>query len=489
MGTIRSRPRAALLILLCALGFTLGGGGAHADGAPVGNDVQIAQTLGERDLTVVIRRVDTTPGPLHVDVVTHVGSAAGTLRLRASAAGAVRSETDVRLGAETGVYSGLLRVEQPGPWELAIGDETGHTATIPFIVAARVVPPWEKAAYGGFVAAGAFLLLALVLAVRSRRTGYALVPAGGMIAALAVAVTGALLSSGTPPPPAPGTRLDPTLENVTDPYADAANAQLSTMDYSRPPVNFTARAEGTVSGRAAELRLAFTDGSTGRPADDLLVHDDALVHLVVISPSGRLWHLHPVRVAPGDYRVRFTPPEGGTYAVAAEIARRGGGVQLVRSTVDVAAGESPVPAPIPDGPGKRVVDGTPVEVTTTTVTPGVPVTVTARFGTADLQPWLGMLGHLIVVGPLPGPDRIGAAAATAPTWAHVHAMPPFVPGMTGKPDETVAAYGPDVPFTYTFAAPGRYRIWAQAERGYSVLTVPVVLDVPAAAPGTGGGRR
>ncbi|MFE0022323.1 hypothetical protein [Amycolatopsis sp. NPDC059021] len=486
MGTKPHRRRAALLLLLCALGFALGGGVAYADGAPVGNDVQVAQTLGSRDLTVIIRRVDITPGPLRVDIVTHAGSAPGSLHLRASAAGAVRSETDVQLGATPGLYGGELRVEQPGPWELAIGDGTGQTATIPFIVAARVVPPWEKAAYGGFVAAGVFLVLALVVAIRSRRTGYALVPAGGMVAALAVAVTGALLSSGTPPPPAPGTQLDPTLDNVSDPYA---NAQLSIMDYSRPPVNFAVHTDDAKSGHPTELRLAFTDGSTGRPADDLLVHDDALVHLVVISPSGRLWHLHPVRVAPGDYRVRFTPPESGTYAVSAELARRGGGVQLVRSTVDVAAGESSEPAKLPDGPGKRVVDGTPVEVTATAVTPGVPVTITARFGTADLQPWLGMLGHLIVVGPLPGPGNVGAAAATAPTWAHVHAMPPFVAGMTGKPDETVAAYGPDVPFTYTFAAPGRYRLWLQAERGFSVVTVPVTIDVPAAAPGAEGGRR
>jgi hypothetical protein len=94
-----------------------------------------------------------------------------------------------------------------------------------------------------------------------------------------------------------------------------------------------------------------------------------------------------------------------------------------------------------------------------------------------------MLGHLIVAGPITGPD-VGAAAAKAPTWAHVHAMTPPVAGQVDRPDETVAAYGPDVSFTYTFAAPGRYRIWLQAERGYRVLTIPAVVDVPT----TGAGR-
>jgi hypothetical protein len=47
-------------------------------------------------------------------------------------------------------------------------------------------------------------------------------------------------------------------------------------------------------------------------------------------------------------------------------------------------------------------------------------------------------------------------------------------------DETVAAYGPSLSFTYTFSQPGRYRIWIQAERDYRILTIPAVLDVRAA---------
>ncbi|MCR6485498.1 hypothetical protein M8542_21965 [Amycolatopsis sp. OK19-0408] len=466
MGT---KPRTFLLVLLAVLGIAAGSGTAHADGAPSGTDIQVAQTLGARELTVIIRRVDTTPSPLRVDVVTHQGTAPGTLHLAVAADGVVTSRGDVVLGAEPGVYAGNLQVDKPGPWQLSLSDGAGPTATIPFIVPARVVPPWETATYGGFVAAGAFLLLALIVGVRAKRTAYALIPAGGVVAAIAVAVTGALLSASTPQPPAPGSQLDPTFDNVTDPYA---NAQLSTVDYSRPPVNLAVKA-----GRD-ELALGLTDGATGRPVDDLLVHDNALVHLVLVSPSGRLSHLHPVRVGPGDFRVHLADPERGTYAVAAELVRRGGGVQLARSTVDLTG--TAAPAPEPAGAGPRTVDGTPVDLE---VTPGTPTTVTAHFRTQDLQPWLGMLGHLIVAGPITGPD-VGAAAAKAPTWAHVHAMIPPVAGRLDRPDETVAAYGPDVSFTYTFAAPGRYRIWLQAERGYRVLTIPAVIDVPT----TGAGR-
>ena len=460
--------RAALLLLLAVLGIGLGSGTARADSAPAGSDIQVAQTLGARELTVIIRRIDVTPAPLQIDIVTHAGTAPGTLHLAVATDGVVQSRGDVVLGAKPGTYAGTLQVGKPVPWELSLNDGTGPAATIPFIVPARVVPPWEKATYGGFVAAGACLLLALVVGMRTRRTAFALIPAGGMVAAIAVAVTGALLSANTPAPPAPGSLLDPTYDNVTDPYA---NLPLSTMDYSRPPVNLAVRAEG------GELALSFTDGATGRPVDDVLVHDNALVHLVLISPSGRLNHLHPVRVGPGSYRVGVPDPERGTYAVAAELVRRGGGVQLVRSTVDLDGGAAP--APEPAGAGRRTVDGTPVDLT---ISEGTPTTITAHFPAGDLQPWLGMLGHLIVVGPLDGPP--GTAAAKAPVWAHVHAMTPPVAGQLDRPDETVAAYGPDVRFTYAFPAPGRYRIWLQAERDYHVLTIPAVVDVPM----TGAGR-
>jgi hypothetical protein len=44
----------------------------------------------------------------------------------------------------------------------------------------------------------------------------------------------------------------------------------------------------------------------------------------------------------------------------------------------------------------------------------------------------------------------------------------------------VAAFGPEVRFTYTFPRPGRYRLWFQTMRGSQVVTVPTVVDVPPA---------
>ncbi|TDE52830.1 hypothetical protein E1295_17975 [Nonomuraea mesophila] len=424
---------------------------AFADGALDGGDIHVAQSLGDRELTVVIRRVEPVPGPVHVDVVTHAGSPPGSLALRLSKDGRQSGATSVRLGAQPGFHrAGPLQVSGAGLWELAIDDGT-RIATIPFVVPAQVLSPLEKATNAGFVGAGVLMIVTLVVAVR-RPGMVALVPASGAVAALAVAVTAVTLSWSAPPLPPPGSVLDPTAGNITDPYGAARLAPVDgSVNGSRPPVNLVA------DTRDGELRLALTDGSTGHPVDDLLVHDSALIHLVVVSPAGGLRHLHPVRVAPGDYRVTFAAPEKGRYAVIAEVARRGGGRQQLRTTIALDAAGGAAPATENVRVDRRIAPA------------GSPSTFNARFGTRDLQPWLGMAGHMIVAGP------VTSEIADAPIWAHVHAM---VPDRRNQPDESVAAFGPDVPFTYTFPLPGRYLVWVQAERGYAVRTTSMTVEVP-----------
>ncbi|GAA2816558.1 hypothetical protein [Kribbella solani] len=457
---------------------------AVADGGPTGSDQSFAQSLGERELTVTVRRIDKVPGPLRIDVVTHRGSPPGKLMLalvpqdakgNLSAPGQVTERGTVELGAEPGLYGVTLTVDRAGPWELEIGDGT-RTARIPFVVQVKVVAPTERAAYGGFIAAGGCLVCALVAAVRRRGTGVAMVATGGLVMALSVGITGAMLSPTVRPPAVPGSETDATLANTVDPYADASAPRT---DPARPPVNIRVEADAATAGRRFELRLVLTDGSTGRPVDDLQLHHGALAHLVVISPSGQLWHLHPIRVAAGDYRVELTPTEPGTYALSVELARRGGGMQLVRPAGFPVAGQpsatKPAAEPAPAGLGARVVDGTKVTVSAGRPAAGRSSTISVAVD-APLQLWLGMQGHLIAAGPVS--ETKSSPFERAPVWLHGHAMAPGQPTVN-PPDETVAGFGPEVRFTTTFPYPGRYYLWVQVERDYAVLTIPVVLDVPA----------
>ncbi|MEV6333677.1 hypothetical protein AB0M12_03060 [Nocardia vinacea] len=529
MAVVAGVGRALLVAGVCALLVSIGMGSVAADSASSGSDISVAQSLGDRELTIILRRVTSVPGPLRVDVVTHAGAAPGQLTLAATptgvsekstqpAPGAPTDEAVVELGGTPGMYSATVRMDRAGPWELAVGDGT-RVARIPFIVPAQVTSPPERLVYGGFLVAGVLLPVAVVIAIRARRSVWALVPAAGMLAGVAVSVTAALLSASLPLPPQPGGQLDPTLDNVTDPYAVH---QPLISDFSRPPVLLMVAGGPVNAGQPGDLDLVLIDAATGAPVDDLVVHDSALIHLLIVGPTGRLSHLHPIRVGPGRYQVHLAVLEAGRYALSAELARRGGGAQMVRAAsgftvLPGAAAPESASVTVHLGGGDKivssVVDGNPVTVRTTTPVAGAPTTITAEFGdAADLQPWLGMVGHLIMAGPLPSDPDIAAAVQNSPIWGHGHSMgatsmqgmsdmPAMdMPGMDmteptashgimlmppangeSAPDETVAAYGPDVPFTYTFPLAGRYRLWIQVERRYTVLTVPLVLDVAAGA--------
>jgi hypothetical protein len=83
------------------------------------------------------------------------------------------------------------------------------------------------------------------------------------------------------------------------------------------------------------------------------------------------------------------------------------------------------------------------------------------------------------MGGMPTPDHSMAGMTMAnPTDTADNSMNAMNPvNGDSAPDETVAGYGPDVPFTFSFPAAGQYRLWVEVERDYTLLTIPVVIDV------------
>jgi len=428
-------------------------GPAQAHGGVVGEDLRIAASLGERELTVIIRRVGTVPGPLRVDVVNHAGSPGGTLRIGAAARNTLPDvANELRLTDGGGSAGTTLQVDRVGGWELWV-DDGRETARVPFVVPDDVTPVWELVTTGGYTAAGGLLLAALGAAAFGRLSWPPLVLGGGAATAVVVALTAALLSSSLP--------VEPEIDSATG----RPPATRTAPGVTAPPhVDLLADAT-LVAGQRSRIDLRLVDGGTGRAVDDLVVHHGALVHLVVVGPGGQFAHLHPVRIAPGEFRVWFRPSSGGEHRVHAELERWGGGVQLADAIVSAAG--PVVSEPGAGGLGGRDAGGMTARIEATSLVAGEPSVLAAEFGDGgpvrDLQPWLGMAGHLITTGP-------------GGTIGHVHAMPG---GAGAVPDETVTTGGPRVEFVYTFPTPGRYRLWFQVERDYRVVTVPVEVDVAA----------
>jgi hypothetical protein len=402
--------------------------GAHGVSDTV--ELRLAQSIAGNELTAVVRRTPTVPGPLNVDLIAHE-----PVRRTSVEVGLIGAEQRVQVQLDRrGTHSVALYVDRSGAWELLMVAATGERAKIPFRVMVPRLTVWEPVAYGGMAASGLFMAGALICAVFVRRRIFAGVQAGAGVVALTVAVTAALLSSTIPP-------------------AEAEGAIPADPLGGRPYVNSLVSTDGTPeTGREFALRLSFTDGNTGRPADDFVAHHDALAHAVVTSMDGQFFrHVHPIRTAPGELAVRLTVDRPGKYLVHAEFERFNSGSQLVTGSFEATGadlGTPPVSA-----------------VRTIEAVAGRGVTIDVGVGgKADLQPWLGMAGHLVLR------DQGGGF------FGHVHEMSSMT---TGQPpaDETVASLKPDLRFTFTFPRAGRYLGWVQYQRNFTVSTVRLTVDV------------
>jgi len=217
------------------------------------------------------------------------------------------------------------------------------------------------------------------------------------------------------------------------------------------------------AGKEVTLRfkLAAPDGGTVK---DLEVVHEKLIHLLMVS-ADLAWfgHEHPEAAADGSFTLRTTFPHGGSYTLFHDFTSKRDGMQVVPVELAV-AGEAPAPVALaPDADGARVVEGCTVKLV-------APAPLRSLFNLSlkvrveqdgqpvtDLEPFLGALGHLIVISE----DR----------RRFVHSHPLGAPPKVGKPA------GPEVTFGALFPAPGRYKAWVQLQRKGRVLTAPFVFDV------------
>ena len=235
------------------------------------------------------------------------------------------------------------------------------------------------------------------------------------------------------------------------------------LDQSRP------YATAMMSTDDDGLTIKLFDGSTGLPADDLVPHHQALMHLVMIEQSTRHFvHAHPIRIAPGVYTLDITDAPNGVYDVAIELERLGSGSQVLRSTVDW-RGSVVASQPVVDVltlPFETVVDSYTVSISAQSdVVAGAPTTLRVAV-TKDglpvnaLEYWLGMRGHMILRDP------------AGSMFGHVHAA-----GAMNEDFQPVAVPGHTVDFVYAFPLAQTYDLWLQVQVDGRILTIPARIAV------------
>jgi hypothetical protein len=214
-----------------------------------------------------------------------------------------------------------------------------------------------------------------------------------------------------------------------------------------------------------EIRVRVAGSFEQREVVDFDIQHEKLMHLFIVSEDlAEFAHEHPEPAGPGVFRLarRFARP--GRYRIFVDVAPKGAGAQVLATSLVVGGSAPPAAASPPRAASDTRValllpeGGVPV---------GRTVTVTAVLTDAmgrpvrDLEPWLGALGHLLLVH------------HDVETFAHAH------------PDDREVGVGKNgrVPFLVRLPRPGQYKGWLQVRRKGSVETVEVALEAVRPVPG------
>jgi hypothetical protein len=212
------------------------------------------------------------------------------------------------------------------------------------------------------------------------------------------------------------------------------------------------------------LQVAIKDTKTRETVKRFDESHTKPIHLILVSKDlGWFAHEHPIQQPDGTFTMDMKFPAGGDYLVFADVAPKDKGSQVLGTKLHLSGPAGAWPKGLVRSRtarqggiiGTLVADKLPVGSTTQLAfrlrdaATGRPVT--------DLQPYLGAMGHLIVV------HRDGN------TFVHSHPS-------EGAASDALAKRG-EVRFNARFPRVGVYKAWAQFQRKGKVVTLPFVMEV------------
>lgn len=215
---------------------------------------------------------------------------------------------------------------------------------------------------------------------------------------------------------------------------------------------------GTAGKQLIRVEIKKKDG--GR-IDKFDTNHEKLLHLMVISKDLSYFnHIHPEYKGNGVFEIENDFPAGGEYRLIADFKPSGGDAMTKMEWVRI-EGESAKPIPVvPDARLDKTVEGKQVKLAIDQLAANKELTLTFSIRDektgqpiTDLQPYLGAIGHVVVL------------TEDGEQYVHVHA------------DEGQGT-GPDAVFETSFPKSGIYKIWGQFQRNNRVFTVSYVVNVP-----------
>jgi hypothetical protein len=192
------------------------------------------------------------------------------------------------------------------------------------------------------------------------------------------------------------------------------------------------------------------------------VHERILHFFVNSQDLEHFAHVHPELQADGTFVQTTVLPRAGAYRLIADFLPAGGAPQLLQQSVVTAgyAGSLVPAAPLVKDLAEKILEGVRVKLSMPPPVAGREQLLTFEFEDAktrapvsDLEPYLGAVGHLLLV------------SADLQTVAHSHPVA-----------DMSASVGPTVVFQALFPRAGMYRFWVQFQRRGHVLVAPFTVQ-------------
>jgi hypothetical protein len=210
--------------------------------------------------------------------------------------------------------------------------------------------------------------------------------------------------------------------------------------------------EEVQAGQPATLRLMIHDPGGEMVKGFDTVHEQK-VHLIIVREGlDQFAHIHPEIDPDGSMTTVFTFPSGGKYRLYSDHKPSGHAQATAIAELNVTGENPPAPELIPNTPGNVTGDGLNAHVSVENAKmsgmASIVFTLTDSSGTAvaDLQPYMGAMGHLVII------------SADGKQYVHAH------PAEENTTDGTVE-------FETHLVMPGIYKGWGQFQRGGEVHVV------------------
>jgi hypothetical protein len=476
-------------LLVFLLAFVVPAAHAHVGSKDVFETVD----AGPYKLYVTIRPPNVIPGVATVEIRTAGGAGVTDLKIAPvplvgeAARHPPTPDTLVRSTSDPNFFTGGVWIMAAGSWQVKIqveGAAGPQNTSVPVLAVPVATLKMQRGMGLALATLGLFLVLSMVGLIGAAFREGMLAP--GAKPSTSLRRRGLIAS-------AVGLVVMAAAVYLGGLWWDVEAASYARNIYTRPLTQVS------LQGDQFDLTVKPFHGAssrTGRSNDDFLPDHGHLIHLYAIREPqmDAVFHMHPVRVAPGDFRMNLPAMPAGHYQLYGDVVHANGFPETLTATLDVPANlpaaplgaedAEALPAPLSQGPlgnAYKLPDGyTMIWDRPGSLTAGTAYSFHFRLvdpagkPATDMQPYLGMAGHAAFVKTdgtvFAHTHPEGSVAMAALALAEGGDTMPAMGGMTGMSMADSKPLPPAVDFPYGFPSPGAYRIFIQMTHGTTVET-------------------